>query len=307
MSKIYKFLIITLTLYSNISFANILNNIEVKIDNKIITSFEIKNKILTSLVLDNKDINQNNINKIKSQVLEVLINLRLKEIELEKYNLRIENLEIENYLKQISPGGRVEIKRKFDLNNISLDLFIEEIKIELGWRKLIYQKYNDKINLDEETIENEIKDILKSKKPVKEYNLSEIEVLVNNNGLENQINELRKSINDIGFGKTAIRYSISTSAKNKGKLGWIRENILSEQILKEIITISTGQVTSPSKRANSLVFLKLNDVKNIEVKKVNKKELKEKIILTKRNNLFNLYSSSYLSKLKNTNSIKYNK
>ena len=109
MSKIYKFLIITLTLYSNISFANILNNIEVKIDNKIITSFEIKNKILTSLVLDNKDINQNNINKIKSQVLEVLINLRLKEIELEKYNLRIENLEIENYLKQISPGGRAEI------------------------------------------------------------------------------------------------------------------------------------------------------------------------------------------------------
>ena len=43
---------------SKISTANIKNNIIIKVENEIITNYEIKNKILTSLVLANKEINQ---------------------------------------------------------------------------------------------------------------------------------------------------------------------------------------------------------------------------------------------------------
>ena len=39
------------------------NEIIVKIDNNIITAYEIKNKIKTSLILSNQDLNQVNIDK----------------------------------------------------------------------------------------------------------------------------------------------------------------------------------------------------------------------------------------------------
>ena len=43
------------------------NNIIVKIENEIITNFEIKNKILSTLILSNQEINQKNINSIKAK------------------------------------------------------------------------------------------------------------------------------------------------------------------------------------------------------------------------------------------------
>jgi hypothetical protein len=47
-------LLISLFLYHNSLNAKIKNKIVVKIENQIITNYEIKNKILVSLILDNK-------------------------------------------------------------------------------------------------------------------------------------------------------------------------------------------------------------------------------------------------------------
>ena len=60
--------------------------IVLKIDNKVVTNFEVKNKILTELLLSNLEVNQSNINNFKSQAVNSLINLKLKEIELDKFN-----------------------------------------------------------------------------------------------------------------------------------------------------------------------------------------------------------------------------
>ena len=75
---------------------------------------KIKNKILTTLILANREINQKNIDGLKEQILDVLINLKLKEIELEKYDFNLDKYELDRYLKQIDPGGLKEIEKKFN-------------------------------------------------------------------------------------------------------------------------------------------------------------------------------------------------
>ena len=54
------------------------NKIIVKVDNNIITAYELKNKLKTSLILSNQEINQINIDKNKRRALTYLINLKLK-------------------------------------------------------------------------------------------------------------------------------------------------------------------------------------------------------------------------------------
>ena len=78
----FKILIIILLLLfrSNNSFAKVENSIVLKIENEIITTFEIKNKILSSLVLANQEVNQSNINKLKKQAVDYLIQQKLKKI-----------------------------------------------------------------------------------------------------------------------------------------------------------------------------------------------------------------------------------
>ena len=65
------------------------NNIVVKIENKIITNFEIKNKILGTLILNNKEINQNNIDLLKKQSLDFLILLKLKSWNFQNMKLKV--------------------------------------------------------------------------------------------------------------------------------------------------------------------------------------------------------------------------
>ena len=48
--------------------AKIENKIVIKVENEIITNFEIKNKIISSLILTGEEINQENINNIKNKL-----------------------------------------------------------------------------------------------------------------------------------------------------------------------------------------------------------------------------------------------
>ena len=64
--KLPKILLFLILIFSfEISFAEIKNNIVVKVENEIITQYEIKNKIIKNLIISGKDLSQTNINLIK--------------------------------------------------------------------------------------------------------------------------------------------------------------------------------------------------------------------------------------------------
>ena len=88
------------------------NNIILKVENEIITQYEIKNKILSTLILSNQDINQENINKLKKQALEFLIQLKLKKIELSKHKIQKNSDQVTTYLQSISSNNIEELKKK---------------------------------------------------------------------------------------------------------------------------------------------------------------------------------------------------
>ena len=66
-----------------------------------------------------------------------------------------------------------------------------------------------------------------------------------------------------------------------------------------------GQVSIPIRKQNSIIFLKLEDKRLSKKDKINIDELKRKIVNQKKNELFDLYSRSYVSKLRNTSVIEY--
>ena len=109
-SIIFFFLIFFL---NGILNAKIENKIIVKVGNEVITSFEIKNKILRTLILNNSNINQENIDKLKEQVLDNLVNIKLKENELKKTNVEIDTNRINEYLSKISSNDIAKLKNLF--------------------------------------------------------------------------------------------------------------------------------------------------------------------------------------------------
>ena len=298
------FIILNIT-HSIEAWANFNNSIIVKVDNKIITNFEVKNKILRTLIISGNEVNQSNIDNLKKQTLDSLINLKLKEIQLENFDLKISKQRIDNYINLISKNKSQELKSKLNNYNLDFDLFIKEIETELKWQQFIFKKYSNRIIIDENLVENEIEKFLVSKENY-EVNLSEIEIFQNINKTNAElISEIQNEIKNNGFDDTAVKLSISNTSTQKGNLGWLNINTLSEKIKTEINKIEIGQVSKPIIQANSILFVKLNSKRKKEINNIDKNEFKNNLIRQKKNEMFNLFSTSHLSKLKTFYLVEY--
>ena len=165
----------------------ITNKIVLKVENEIITNYEVKNKILTSLVLAGDEITQENINKLKKQALESLIQNKLKIIELKKYKIKKNNSQINSYLNLVSENNITKLQNKFKNNNLDYNLFLEEVEIQTMWQNFIYLFYKEKIEINENTVEEELKKIVENENKIQEFNISEIEIMTEESANIDQI------------------------------------------------------------------------------------------------------------------------
>ena len=305
--KLPKILLFLILIFSfEISFAEIKNNIVVKVENEIITQYEVKNKIIRSLILSGKDLSQTNINLIKRKTLDFLIQNKLKSIELAKYPIKNDPIQINNYLMSISNNNIENLKQKFRDNNLDFNLFQDEIEIQFKWQKLIYQIYSKKIRIDDKSLIMELENLVKDTVTIEEFKISEIEINLSGNASdEEKISEIVNQIQNNGFEDTALKFSDSGSAINAGDIGWVNSKSLSKPIYDLLKEMNKGDISKPIKKQNTVLFLKIDDKRISKSENIDISELKNNLINQKKNELFNLYSRSHLSKLQNTSLIEY--
>ena len=80
--------------------------------------------------------------------------------------------------------------------------------------------------------------------------------------------------------------------------GYDKNKIL--QVQNELVKMmQIGEVSKPIFQGETVTFLKLIDKKSLEVSNINLNEIREKIIVSKKNEYLNLFSNNHLSKVKN--------
>ena len=292
----------------HLSFSAIKNNIIAKVGNEIITLIELENKVNTTLILANQKINQENINKLKNISLKRLIDLKIKQSEVEKFNITLNEIAIENHMQKISKNLNIdpfELKKFFELNKIDYDQYKKEVETEFLWQRLISQLYSSQINISNDQIEKEVLKVSQNKKKNLEFKLAELEINYENETKNELINEIKNSINKIGFSETVVKYSISPSAFNGGEIGWVNSKVISSNLIDKIENLKIGEISSEIIGVDTLVFYKMVDKRfSDDAEKINDDIIRKKIIDKKKNELLNLYSNSHLSKKKNTIVIK---
>ena len=275
------------------------------VNNEPITSYELKNKIITKLVLSNQNINQETIDKSKNAAMNSLINIKLKKNEIKKYKIEPSKSNIDSYLNKIASNDIALFKRKFINNSIDYQIFLNEIKIELSWQKLIYSKYSDKVKIDDNLIKNELDQLLREENNQNEYKLSEIEIEITKENKQNKINQVIEEIDTFGFAETARKLSVSSTAIDNGNLGWVNEKSLSKQMNEVLKKMKINEISEPVTKLNIVSFFKIIDKRSFKIDSKNIDELKKSLINQKTNELFKLYSNNYLSKIKNSSFIKF--
>ena len=162
------------------------------------------------------------------------------------------------------------------------------------WNRLIYEKFYKNVKINK----NQIKENIKKNDETKEFLLSEIVFSINENeNYEEKINLILNTIKKTKFSDAAFNFSISDTSKKGGKIGWIKEEALSNKIKNELINTKKGEVTKPIVLPGSLIILKVEDIRMAKKNLDLNKELGE-IIIKKTNEQLNQYSIIYLNKLK---------
>ena len=131
-----------------------------------------------------------------------------------------------------------------------------------------------------------------------EYDLSEIVFQAKNqNELNYKINEIEKSINDVGFKVTANKFSISNTSNIGGQIGKVKENQLSDKISKELNKIKIGNFTKPINMGNRFLILFVNN-KNTINQKLDENEILKTMVEYEKKSQFENYSQIYFDKIK---------
>jgi len=292
-------IIITILLFTNIVKAENKITIELQIGNEILTNVDFLNEKNYLIALNN---NLKNIpkNQLKQLSRDSLIREKIKKIELSKfYNLdqksKYTNQILEDFYKRLNFTSEKEFNLYLKKFNLNLSDIKEKLKIETLWNDLIYKKFNNQIKINKEKLK---KKLSTQKSLLTEYHLSEILFELNaNETLENKYNLILKNINESGFKNSANIFSISSSSKFGGDLGWISEAQLNEVLLKEIKSINTNKLTKPIQAANGYLVLKLNNKREKEVKIDFEKTLKQ-MISKEKNRQLNQFSLIYYNKIK---------
>lgn len=177
---------------------SVTNNVIATIDNSIITELDLKKEIEYIKFINKSEID-NNSEKVRRNVIETLIDRKIKKIEIDNAKIEITEKEIENYTYNYLINYKINdeiLNSFFNTQQIEKSYLKNLIIVEMGWTKLIRQIYESRININITEINEEIK---------KESKNSE-----DSEKLKNQIINLEKN-------KVLNKFGISHLEKSKKK------------------------------------------------------------------------------------------
>lgn len=301
----YLILIILISFFDNLSNSINANTVKIvkKINNEIITNFDIKKEYNYLIALNNnlKDLTLDDAYKIAedSLVREKIKYSEIKKfIDFEKIDKKLVEPVIQNIIDKLKLNNRSEFKTYLNTYNLSINDIEKRVKIEVLWNQLIAAKYKDKVNVNEKQLMSKIKKENLKNKTMIEYDLSEIVFQANNKEeYLSKTEEIKTSIATIGFQNTANKFSVADTAKLGGSIGKINENQLSKDIRETLTNMGINEFTKPINVGSGFVILFINE-KNIINKKIDEKLMLKKMIAFEKNKQFENYSQIYFNKVK---------
>ena len=298
-------------LQSQTLFADISNKIVLTVGSLPITLYDLKQEVKLLSILNPGKLENQSIEDLQSLGIESLTIKKIKEQEIKKNKLdntedeEFIEYEIARVLKSLNMD-QPALERVFAENQLEISDLKNHISIEIKWNRLVYGMYQNKIKIDEESVNKKVEEYSMKENSYDEYFLSEIIVPVSDSQNPNDVYQKVKSrLFSEKFENVAREISISQTRDAGGEVGWVNEKTIAEIVIKKIKDLNVGEITSPILIPEGIMIIKLNNKREIK-NEINKDQLKRKIILNERDKMLATYSKMYFNKLKSNAMIEIN-
>ena len=280
----------------------------VTVGNKAITKSDIVSEIKKILILNNESFSEDERENLQNRAIKTLIKTNIKKIEVERNNfLEFSNKDLNNEIMRLTKNLNINLDRLkeiCEINNLDFSIIEENIKTDLRWNSLIFQTYKNRLSINLEEIDEQIKSVQK-KKEVKEYLLSEIIIKsVEKDKIQSAIEDLKNKIKVEGFENVAINLSIADSSSKGGSLGWINENLINDKLKSVIINTPIGNISKAILLPRGILIFKVNNKRKTKIVQ-SLEEIKNKLVDAEKTKILQMHSLSHYNNARKSISIKF--
>ncbi len=305
--KIFFVILISSFFYSEAN-AVIKDSLFATVGNKAITRSDIVNEIKIILILNGQSFSEEERSQIESAAINSTIKRIVKKIEIEKYeSLSFNKSDLDNEINMLASSLGIDnntFENIFSANGIDFSLVVDQIQTELLWNSLIFELYKDRLSININEIDEQLK-FFQQTGESEEFLISEIIInTVPQDQVNFKIKEIKNMIQVDGFEKVALNHSISETAIRGGDLGWVNENVISEKFRSIIKNTKVGNISEPVLLPEGILLFKLRDKRKVK-KFQNLEEAKNKLINSEKTKILNMHSLSHYDNLRRSITINY--
>jgi peptidyl-prolyl cis-trans isomerase SurA len=191
------------------------------------------------------------LNRLRTQVIENLIDEQLQMQEAKRLDLTVSDEEIQAAVSRIENQNKMQAGQLIALltsRNVDANTLVSQIRSTLAWRKVVSQRLRNNIHVRDEDVDAYLDGL--QQKGGTEYLLGEILISVKNPGdseraLGTASQLLSQMRNGTPFTQIARQFSQAPTAGTGGDAGWVRLNQLEPAVADAVELLQAGQISPP--------------------------------------------------------------
>ena len=305
-----KCFILIIILFCSNSFAKILDQAIVIIEDDVITQSEFEKKL--NFVINQYKMSGNSLPNDRSafqkQLLDSMVNIRLMLNYARKSGLVIEEWMIDEAMENMAKRSGVsltEFREQIIEKGADYNFFREFLKEDLITREAKRRVISQKIKISKKEIDDFVTHQSHVFKENNQYKISNILISISENPSIQEKSSAKKKVEMIKkkflsggqFSTLAKNYSDSGNALSGGDLGWRKISEVPRIFLDELETLDVGKISNVIESTNGYYIFYLEDKKEMENVEIEERNVRH--ILIKRNAIVtNELASNKLLELK---------
>ena len=236
-----------------------------------ITISDVEDRLKLMIVSSGMPYNDDIRNRLRGQVLNMLVDESLQMQEARAAGIEITPEEIENGFATIAKSNNMppdQFKAILGRSGIRIATLRDQIMSQIAWGKVVQKKLRPQIEVTDRDID-ERQEHLQANLGKSQYLLAEIFLPVDNGAQEAEVQALaQRLVREIvdgkaPFPKVASQFSQGASAAKGGDLGWIEEGQLPDPLNELVLSMKDGDVSKPVRSLSGYHILLLRGKRTV--------------------------------------------
>ncbi len=236
------------------------------VNEDVITGFDVQSRLGFFLITSGLPNTLETQQRILPQIIDSLVEERLKIQEAERLEIQATEGEIRNAVASIEARNGMrpgDFRLLLEEQGVNVETFYSQIEADVAWNKIIRNVLERDVNVAPEEVDT-VLNKMRTNQGKEEFFLSEIELPVRSPAEESSVRQLAETLierarNGTPFFSLAQQFSQSPTAAVGGTLGWVFPEDLDQQLSRIVSTMSPNQISVPIRTATGYRIVMVQD------------------------------------------------